>query len=178
MTNQALVGQSWPNHRTLWAGLDERRAVLNHCLPIRALQQQAPLQAYPEAVFSGRAYRPEWEEKLLELDRVYQYLAQGRWFRRNDHSALHLGTYDYRFGYRYHKQTMEITFDLVQVAFVCQPESALEPMVVPARGLTKADLMSELAWMLALPAYQLAFPFSQEDQQRLALVDCLCGTTL
>jgi hypothetical protein len=71
MTNQALVGQSWPNQHTLWAGLDERLTVLNHCLPIRALHQQAPLQAYPKAVFSGRMYRPEWEEGLLDLDRVY-----------------------------------------------------------------------------------------------------------
>jgi hypothetical protein len=178
MTNQALVGQSWPNQRTLWAGLDERRTVLNHWLPIRALHRQAPLQAYPEAVFSGRAYRPEWEEELLDLDRVYQYLAQGRWFRANHRGVIHLGTYEYHFGYRYHRQTMEITFDPVQVAFVCQPEDATEPMVVPARGLTKADLMGDLAWMLALPAYQLAFPFSPEEQRHLALVECLSGTTL
>ena len=178
MTNQALIGQSWPNQRTLWAGLDERRTVLNHWLPIRALHQQAPLQAYPEAVFSGRAYRPEWEEELLDLDRVYQYLAQGRWFRANHRGAIHLGTYEYHFGYRYHRQTMEITFDPVQVAFVCQPEDATEPTVVPAQGLTKADLMGDLAWMLALPAYQLAFPFSPEEQRHLALVECLSGTTL
>jgi hypothetical protein len=47
-------------------------------------------------------------------------------------------------------------------------------MVIPARGLTNGDF----AWMLALPPYQLAFHFSQEEQRRLALVDCLCGTTL
>jgi hypothetical protein len=178
MTNQALVGQSWPNQHTLWAGLDERRTVLNHALPIRALHQQAPLQAYPEAAFSGRAYRPEWEEGLLDLDRVYQYLAQGCWFRINNNGTVHLGTYEYRFGYRYRGQTMEITFDPVHVAFVCQPEGATEPVTVTARGLTKADLMGDLAWMLALPAYQLAFPFSPEEQRRLALVECLSGTTL
>jgi hypothetical protein len=145
MTNQAVVGQSWPNQRMLWARLDERRAVLNRCLPIRALHHQAPLQAYPEAVFSGRAYRPEWEEGLLDLDHVYQYLAQGCWFRVNNHGTVHLGTYEYRFGYRYRGQTMEITFDPISVAFVCQPEGALAPIVVPARGLTKADLMGDLA---------------------------------
>ena len=178
MTNQALVGQCWPNQQTLWTGLDERRAVLNHSIPIRALHQQAPLQAYPQALFSGRAYRPEWEEQLLDLDRVYDYLALGRWFRANDHGAVHLGTYDYRFGYRYHKHTMEITFDPAHVAFACQPEGTLEPMIVPARGLTKADLMGDLAWMLEPPAYQLAFLFSLEDQRRLAHIDCLSGTTL
>ena len=73
---------------------------------------------------------------------------------------------------------MEITFDPAHVAFACQPEGTLEPMIVPARGLTKADLMGDLAWMLAHPAYQLAFLFSLEDQRRLAHIDCLSGTTL
>lgn len=80
----------------LWAGLNERHAVLNRYLPIRALHQ------------------------------------------------------------------MEITFDPVYVAFVCQPEGATEPLTVPARGLTKVDLMGDLAWMMALLAYQLAFPFSPD----------------
>jgi hypothetical protein len=96
----------------------------------------------------------------------------------NNSGTVHLGTYEYRFGYRYRGQTMEITFDPVHVTFVCQPEGATEPVMVSARGLTKADLMGDLAWMLALPAYQLAFPFSPEEQRRLALVECLSGTTL
>jgi hypothetical protein len=73
---------------------------------------------------------------------------------------------------------MEITFDPVQVAFVCQPEGATVPVTVPARGLNKADSMGDLAWMLALPAYQLAFPFSPKEQRRLSLIECLRGTTL
>ncbi len=89
---------------------------------------------------------------------------------------MHLVTYEYRFGYRYRGQTMEITFDPVQVAFVCQPEGATEPVTVTARGPTSADLMGDLAWMLALPAYQLAFPFSPEEQRRLALVERLSCT--
>ncbi len=95
MTSQALLGQQWASQQRLWVGLDERRAVLNQFLPIRVLHHQAPLEAYPEAVFSERPYRPEWEEQLLELDRVYQYLAQGRWFRYSNHGCVRLGTYDY-----------------------------------------------------------------------------------
>src|SRR6266566_360443 len=63
-----------------------------------------------------------------------------------------------------------------KVPFVCQPEVSMPPIVVAARGLTKADLMGDLAMLLQLPAYQLAFPFFSEDQRRLALVECLCGT--
>jgi hypothetical protein len=60
------------------------------------LAGQAPLQAYPEAAHSGRYYRPEWEAELLDLNRVYRYLATGRWFRRvKADSCLTLGGTDY-----------------------------------------------------------------------------------
>jgi hypothetical protein len=121
---------------------------------------------------------PSGKRGYWTRDRVYQYLAQGCWFRVNNSGTVHLGTYEYRFGYRYRGQTMEITFDPARIAFVCQPEGATEPVIVSARGRTSADLMGDLAWMLALPAYQLAFPFSPEEQRRLALVECLSGTTL
>jgi hypothetical protein len=107
MTNQALLGQTYRSPDGLWAELDERRAVLNQFLPIRVLNRQAPLEAYPQAVFSGRAYRPEWEEALFDLRRVYQYLAQGRWFRYNNRGCVRLGTYDYYLDYHYDKQTVE-----------------------------------------------------------------------
>jgi len=60
--------------------LDKRRTVLNQYLPVRALHHQSPLEAFPEAAFSERLYRPEWEEDLLDLERVYQYLARGAGF--------------------------------------------------------------------------------------------------
>jgi hypothetical protein len=70
MTKQALLGQRWTDAVTLWTGLDERRDVLNHALPARALVNRPPLVAYPAAVCSGRPDRPEWEEELLDLGRV------------------------------------------------------------------------------------------------------------
>ena len=65
-----------------------------------------------------------------------------------------------------------------RVDFVSQPKGALAPMVVPVRGLTKADFMGDLAWMLAYPVYRLAFLVSPEDERRLALIGCLSGTVL
>jgi transposase InsO family protein len=78
MTAQALLGQAYPSHSTLWAGLDERRNVLNRHLPSRVLSHKSPLEAYPQAIHSGRSYRPEWEEEFLSLEKVCTYLAQGR----------------------------------------------------------------------------------------------------
>ena len=72
---------------------------------------------------------------------------------------------------------MEITFDPQQVAFVCQPQGPQPPVTVAAQGLTKANLMGDLALLLQLPAYQLALPFFVEAQRQLALVECLTGTT-
>ena len=80
MTAQALLGQTYPSHTALWNGLDERRQVLNHQLPSRALAHKAPLEAYPQAIHSGRTYRLEWEEEFLSLEKVCAYLAEGRWF--------------------------------------------------------------------------------------------------
>src|SRR5205085_3917184 len=56
MTAQALLGQTYPSPAALWTGLDERRQVLNHHLPSRALAHQTPLEAYPGAIHSGRSY--------------------------------------------------------------------------------------------------------------------------
>ncbi len=82
MTLQALLGQHWSDQSTLWAGLDTRRAMLNEHIPTSVFQGRAPLQAYPQAAHSGRFYRPEWEAEMLDLDRVFEYLAHCRWFRR------------------------------------------------------------------------------------------------
>jgi transposase InsO family protein len=43
MTAQALLGQTYPSHTALWASLDERREVLNHHLPNRALSHKPPI---------------------------------------------------------------------------------------------------------------------------------------
>jgi transposase InsO family protein len=79
---QALLGQHWADPVQLWRGLDARRKRLNHDIPSRVLGGQARLQADPNAVHSGRHYRPEWEADMLDLNRIYQYLASCGWFGR------------------------------------------------------------------------------------------------
>jgi hypothetical protein len=70
--------------------------MLNQHIPSSVFQGQAPLQACPEAAHSGRFYRPEWEAEMLDLARVFAYLAACRWFRRiRANGRLDLGGYDY-----------------------------------------------------------------------------------
>jgi hypothetical protein len=51
--------QAHPSHSALWSSLDERRDVLNRCLPNRVIAHKPPLEAYPQTIHSGRSYRPE-----------------------------------------------------------------------------------------------------------------------
>jgi hypothetical protein len=155
MTAQALLGQTYASHADLWAGLDERRAVLNQHLPSRALAHKAPLEAYPHARHSGRMYRPEWEEDLLSLERVWTYLRACRWFRRiRTNGFFCLGGYSYYLGKQVAHLGVAVRFDAESLAFHCQLEGSEEIVEVPTQGLSKADLMGELAAMQSLPTYQ------------------------
>ncbi len=178
MTLQALLGQRWPNQTALWAGLDARRAMLNQHIPSWVLQGRAPLQAYPEASHSGRSYRPEWEAEMLDLDRVFQYLARCRWFRRiRANGRLDLGGYDYYLGVTWRNQMLELHFDATQGCFLGQPAGSETTLTFAPQGLTKTDLMGELGHLLALPAYQLALPFTHEAWRQLEYTGVLTGTT-
>jgi hypothetical protein len=179
MTLQALLGQHWPDQTALWAGLDARRTMLNQHIPSRVLHGQAPLQAYPAAMHSGRSYRPEWEADLLNLNRVYDYLASCRWFRQvKPNGRITIGGYQYYIGTKFRSRAVELTFDALQGVFVCQPEGSDTAIAIVPQGLTKADLMGELSSLLALPAYQLALPFTQTAWRQLEYAHILAGTTM
>ena len=75
------------------------------------------------------------------------------------------------------QRSVAIHFDSDPIAFLCQLEGSEEIVRVPAQGLTKAELMGELATMQTLPTYQLALPFSQEAWRQLEYANSLIGTT-
>lgn len=161
MSGQALKGQSWTSYRALWSGLDERRKILNTTLPVKALGHLAPLQAYPQAQHSGRDYRPEWEREMLNLERVYQYLSKGKWFRQiHNQGNVMLGGNTYYVSYKHPGQAVEISFDEVEREFVFHPARSDTQFRVKPKGLTKLELMGELGQFERLPIYQLSLPFS------------------
>ncbi len=179
ITAQALLGQTYTSHTALWAGLDECRQILNHRLPCRALDGKPPLEAYPHAIHSGRSYRPEWEEELLSLEKVCTYLAQGRWFRGvRSNGYFGLGSYQYYLGKRFARCGAAIRFDPDTTTLMCQLEGSEETMRLPAQGITKTELMGELALLQALPIYQLALPFSLAAWRQLEYAHNLTGMTL
>jgi len=179
INQQAIVGQVFADDLAIQQSLDDRLDFLNSRFPSRSLDGLPPLVAHPEAQHSGQPYRPEWEEDMLDMRRVYDYLAQGRWFRRTStHGQFSLGAHCYNLGKDLGNQTVEITFDAQTREFKCLLEDGNQEIRLAAQGLTKADLMGELGPLIALPAYQLALPFSRTAWREMTLCNSLTDTTL
>lgn len=67
-----------------------------------------------------------------------------------------LGGYQYYLGKHFAQRSEAMRFDPEGMALTCQPEDSEETIRLPAQGVTKAELMGELAALQALPTYQLA----------------------
>jgi transposase len=176
---QALDGQSFANNQMLEKSLAERRKFLNSSYPSRSLDGKTPLEAYPEAVYSKREYRIEWEEDLLDMSTVFDYLSQGRWFRQtSSQGQFSLGANRYNIGYSSPKQTLEITFDSRSREFLCLSEDGENEFRFPAKGLTKDELMNEINPFLNAPEHQLKLPFSMSAWREAMIATEIGGTTL
>jgi len=179
LDGQALRGREFTDPSAIQLDLELRLDFLNTQYPSRALTGQPPLTAYPAAHHSGRPYRPEYEEDLLDLDRVYRYLAQNRWFRQvsTPGGQFTIGAYRYGLGKTWANQEIEITFDPQTQEFICRSEDGQATQRLPAKGLTKAELMGELN-MTQFPNYQYAFPWSADACRCNLLFQEMTGTTL
>jgi transposase len=176
---QAIAGQAFAHGSALQQSLSDRLDFLNLRFPSCSLDGQPPLVACPEAQHSGRPYRLEWEKDMLDLQRLDEYLAQGRWFRQtSSQGQFSLGTYRYSIGKRLYNQTLEITFDPQTRELICLSEHEGQQVRLAAQGLTKAALMGELNPLVTLPAYQLALPFSRSTWRQIMMCNNLTGTTL
>jgi hypothetical protein len=163
----------------LQKSLSGRILFLNTDYPSRSLQGQAPLLACPQAKRAPRPYRLEWEKECLDMQRVYDYLARGRWFRMTSSvGTFSLGSQRYNAGTKRARQTLDITFDPQTCQFVCLPEKERQPVRLAAQGLSKETLMGELDPLTTIPAYQLALPWSRQTWRESVLCLDLGDTTL
>jgi transposase len=179
VTQQAIAGQTFTDGAALQASMSDRLDFLNSRFPSRSLAGQAPLVAHPEARHSGRPYRLEWEEAMLDMQRVYEYLAQARWFRHTSAPGqFSLGARRYGLGKDFANRTLEITFDAQTQELICLSEDGQQEIRLPIQGLAESTLMGELSPLVSQPAYQLALPFSPSTWREMMLARDLTGTTL
>jgi hypothetical protein len=161
--HQVLDGQSFSSTKALWHALLERRSFLNQDLPCSSLGEQPPLVAHPEAGQPRRLYRPEWEIHLIDMSRVYAYLAQGRWFRRASNvGAVSLGKTWYCLGLKWKHTEVEITFDPQDQLLVFQSPGK-DDKRLPLRRLSARDLIGDLMNVIQSKPYQFPLPFSWND---------------
>ena len=177
--HQALDGQDPATAEDLYAHLSERLAFLNEVYPSRSLEGQPPLVACPQAQHAGRLYRPEWEAEMIDLERVYAYLAGGRWFRHVCSSGrFWLGNYSYGVGKQWAKSTIEITFRPETHELLCTSADGKTSISLPVKGLTKLALMGEMSPSIGLQPYQPMLPLDAAAWRQAALGTFVTGTTL
>lgn len=175
---QSLEGQQYASWTQLYLALRERRQFLNEYLPCSALEELSPLQAFPKARHSGRFYRPEWEAQLLDLQRIYAYLAKGRWFRLiSKPGTFALGGEIYYVDYRLAQSQIEITFDAADQHLVCCGADGELIKRLPLKGLSSEILMGSLLSQWNLPMFQLHLPFDYQSLRALRLYEILPATT-
>jgi hypothetical protein len=113
---------------------------------------------------SSRIYQPDLEEQRLDMQRVYDYLQSGRWFRQaSSVGTFSLGGNNYNATTRFANQTLEITFDGATRKLICLPEKSTNSFQLVVQGLTKSVLMGNASALPGYTAYQLALPFAYPD---------------
>jgi transposase len=171
-TDQVLRGNTFVDWHALYDSLVQRRDFLNRALPCRTLGDRPPLMAFPEALHSSRPYRLEYEAELLALPAVYAYLAQGHWFRLvGDNGTISLGGHVYSVGLPWRRHQLEITFDAETLLLAFADSAGHVVFHAPICGISVSDLMGDWHHFTSLPAFQLALPFTWEDQRLTRLYE-------
>jgi transposase len=164
IAGQAFEGQTFSDVTALQRSLQARMLFLNQEYPTRALDGQPPFQAFPQARHSSRFYALDVEEQLLNMQRVYDYLQSGRWFRQvSSVGTFSLGGYIYNVTTHFARQTLEITFDSTTHKLVCLPEKQTTAFQLDIQGLTKSALIGNPLNLPSYTAYQLSLPLPYPD---------------
>ena len=171
---QVVLGHTFADWSTLHAALEKRRSFLNYNLPCRSLDNPPPLVAHPDATHSGIPYHLELEAERLDLDRVYDYLAQGRWFRRiSQNGTLSLGRQIYSLGVKWKRQQADITFDSDTHHFLFSDDAGKPIVSKPLKGISKEFLLGDISDLSLLTTFQLTLPFSWQQQQNARLYETI-----
>jgi transposase len=164
IAGQAFEGQIFDDAIALQQSLQARMLFLNQEYPTRALDGQPPFQAFPQARHSSRFFCLDAEEQLLDIQRIYDYLQSGRWFRQvSSVGTFSLGGHIYNVTTRFADQTLEITFNGATRKLICLPEKATTAFQLDIQGLTKTALIGSSLALPSFTAYQLALPLPYPD---------------
>lgn len=164
LTNQVIKGNSFESVVALHSYSDARRNLLNKALPCSSIGGIAPLKAFPNARFSDKAYHPSLEKQSIDLNRVYQYLSKGKWYRKaGKNRSLHLGGQYYYIKSAKQNSLVLIQFDLEEKLLVFRDVNEQFLDKQPIKGISTKILMGDSFFEATLPDFQLKLPLVWED---------------
>ena len=156
---QVLQGIMYPNWEKLFDFCQQRRGFLNQHFRCASLDDRSPYQAFPEAKHSGRPYYLQKEEQLIDLNRIYQFLGKGKWYRKvSTLRSLTLGGQVYYVANAKPNTQLYITFDVESKLLHFHNDKEILIQKIPIKGINKERLMGEIFWkminvQLQLPLY-------------------------
>ena len=129
---QAFTDQAWQDRRE---ALPTRN---QHC------EGNPPFIAYPELTHTGRYYSPEQEEKLFDMQRVYDYLSQWEWQRTvNSSGCIYLAKISQSVGRQFAKQIVKINFDSKDKKFVARAVDGTELRRFTIPAISKPFILNQ-----------------------------------
>lgn len=158
--------ESYTNWEHLFEWCEKRRRRLNEVIPSRSTDNKPPLIKYPEAKHSGRYYQIQKEARLIDLKKVYAFLAQGKWYRKvASNNNVKLGGHVYYIPKVKPGEQLQVTFCMQDQHLEFQNDNELLIKRIPIKGITHEILMGNLEKYSKFPALQLEIPFNWEAQK-------------
>lgn len=146
----------------LQSALDREHVFYNEHYPSQAGQCRGrpSLQAFPQARHSGRPFDAEHEWALFDLQRAYQFVSAYTAVRQvAKNGAVRLLDYQYSVGAKYAGQTVTAQFIPAQVVFRFRTAQGEFIRDLPARGLSKEDILGFVPLPVQTPKpFQLPLP--------------------
>ena len=139
---QVIKGKTYQTWQQLFQYCNKRRKRLNEKFPSRSLGKRAPLQAFAQAAHCGRHYSVDKEHELLDLKRIYAFLAKGKWYRLVSFGKMvSLGGKRYYLKNAKPKRQIQISFCEKSNMLIFRNDKELELAQLPLKGISVSELM-------------------------------------
>lgn len=161
---QVTSKAEFPDWESFFHLCQNRRSFLNQHFPCRSLDDRSPFEVHADKKHSGRYYHPTNEERLLSLDRIYDLLSKGKWYRKaSKNRSLTLGGEVYYVAKAPSSSQLSITFDRETklLHFHDDKENLVERL--PIKGICKKRIMGDVFWKLV--NVQLELPLFWETKK-------------
>ena len=140
---RVIEGQEFQDYDDLQTTSELELEWINQRLPSRGRDcaGRPPLEAYPEAKNPRRPYTPEKELELFSMDRIYEFLADQRWWRKvSAVGQISIDGRRYGVGTAYAIQDVRVAFDSDTIEFVVEDSQGREVKRLEPKGLTVEEI--------------------------------------